>query len=114
MDEPDFTEMPPPPLEAGRNVASYGITERTDDELRYEAAESGRALAAAYDANEMASFHFNLGRVWSIAGVLYDRNKRAELGIQYPPMPPHPDPESDPASPTTELWDSRDKTEGRS
>jgi hypothetical protein len=83
--------------------------ERTPEQLRYEAAEAGRALAAAYDENEMASFHFNLGRVRALADLIYNANAEADKEALKARGPLDPGT----TTPYEDLWDNRDKTEGR-
>lgn len=57
------------------------LTERPIEELRQEAADAARALAAAFDAGDMTNFHFELGKIWAIAGGIYDRNHANDLAL---------------------------------
>jgi hypothetical protein len=64
--------------EGGRKAA---LT-RTADELRGEAVEIAHNMIAAYEKNEMGSFHLFLGMLVVTGQLLYEANAREEREVQ--------------------------------
>jgi hypothetical protein len=102
------------------DVAGIGVSQKPIDALRRDAADSAGSLKAAFDGGDMTTFHFELGKLWVIAGEIYNRNHAADLlagttgavggdGEAYDISDPkHPEHHSTHA----DLYDLRDKTEG--